>query len=201
MYIAMALSPKSTSRAKAIVPVSLDVSASRYARNYTLLEMAWRIVWSACGPAFRLSPRLFWGWRNSLLRGFGAKIGRGVRVDPSVKVFAPWNLSIGADTSIGYDAVLYNLGEIVIGSRVTISQRAHLCAGTHDYSDAQMPLRKLPITVGDEVWVCADVFVGPNVHIGSQAVLGARAVVVRDVPAGAVVAGNPAQFIKSRVIK
>lgn len=178
----------------------LDVSGCREARNYSARELCLRVLWAACGPAFRWSPRLLWGWRSGLLRMFGAKVGRRVRVDPSVRVFAPWNLEIGSDSSVGYDAILYDIGRISIGDRVTISQRAHLCAGTHDYTDARMPLKKMPIVIGDEAWVCADAFVGPGVRIGPRAVAGARAVVMRDVPEAAVVAGNPARVIKSRTI-
>jgi putative colanic acid biosynthesis acetyltransferase WcaF len=178
----------------------LDVSGCRETRNYSIRELVLRVLWAACGPAFRWSPRLLWGWRSGLLRLFGAKVGSRVRVDPSVRVFAPWNLEIGSDSSVGYDVILYNLGPISIGDRVTISQRAHLCAGTHDYTDARMPLQKVPIAIGDEAWVCADAFVGPGVHIGPRAVAGARAVVMRDVPEAAVVAGNPARVIKCRTI-
>lgn len=179
---------------------SLDVAACRRTRNYSNRELFLRLLWAACKPAFRWSPRLLWGWRSGMLRIFGAKVGRNVRVDPSVRIFAPWNLTIGSDSSIGYDAIVYDLGSISIGDRVTISQRAHLCAGTHDYTDARMPLRKAHISIGNEVWVCADAFVGPDVSIGPRAVVGARAVAMRDVPDAAVVAGNPARVIKSRII-
>jgi putative colanic acid biosynthesis acetyltransferase WcaF len=135
-----------------------------------------------------------------LLRLFGAKVGLNVRIDPSAMIFAPWYFEIGADSSVGYDVLVYNLGSIQIGERVTISQSAHLCAGTHDYTDPRMPLRKTPIKVMDEAWVCADAFVGPNVCIGRRAVVGARAVVVRDVAEDTVVAGNPAVRVKTRVI-
>lgn len=179
---------------------TLDVTGCRSARNYSNGELLLRVLWAVCQPAFRLSPRLFWSWRRGLLRIFGARLGRNVRVDPSVRIFAPWQLVIGSDSSVGYDAILYNLGGIRIGDRVTISQRAHLCAGTHDYTDPGMPLRRATITIADEAWVCADAFVGPNVSVGQQAVVGARAVVMRDVPAAAVMAGNPAVKIKTRTI-
>ena len=179
----------------------LDVLACRNTRNYSNRELVLRVLWAACGPAFRWSPRLLWWWRVWMLRAFGAKVGRNVRADPSIRVFAPWHLTIGADSSIGYDAIVYNLGSIAIGDRVTISQRAHLCAGTHDYTNVRMPLRKASIAIGDEAWVCADAFVGPDVQVGPRAVVGARAVVMRDVPAAAVVAGNPARVIKTRTIK
>lgn len=177
---------------------SIDVSGCRALRNYSLREYCLRLLWAAAHPAFRYSPRLLWGWRAALLRAFGAKLGHHVRLDPTAVVFAPWNLQIGCDSSVGYDAILYNLGPIRIGERVTISQRAHICAGTHDYTNRLMPLRKTPITIEDDVWVCADAFVGPNVTVGKRAVVGARAVVVRNVPEDAVVAGNPAVRIKSR---
>lgn len=178
----------------------LDVTGCRKTRNYSNRELCLRLLWATCSPAFRWSPRLLWQWRSGLLRLFGATVGKNVRVDPSVRVFAPWNLRIGSDSSVGYDAILYNLGSISIGDRVTVSQRAHLCAGTHDYTDARMPLRRASIAIGDEAWVCADAFVGPDVHVGTRAVVGARAVVMRDVPESAVVAGNPARVIKSRTI-
>lgn len=127
-----------------------------------------------------------------LLRLFGARIGRQVHVHPSVHVFIPWQLEIGDWSSIGFDALIYNLGPARIGERVTISQRAHLCGGTHDYRDATMPLIKSPIVVGDDVWICADAFIGPGVNVGAGAIVAARAVVVRDVEANTVVGGHPA---------
>jgi putative colanic acid biosynthesis acetyltransferase WcaF len=110
----------------------------------------------------------------------------------------PWELTIGDWSSIGEDALIYNLGHVTVGQAVTISQRAHLCAGTHDYTREDMPLLKLPIAVEDRAWICADAFVGPAVTVGEGAVLGARAVATKDVAPWAVVAGNPARRIGSR---
>jgi len=103
-------------------------------------------------------------------------------------------------SSIGEGALIYNLGPVTIGKSVTISHRAHLCAGTHDYRKPDMPLLKVPIEIQDQAWICADAFVGPGVVIGEGAVVGARAVVMHDVESWTVVAGNPAQFIKKRVL-
>jgi putative colanic acid biosynthesis acetyltransferase WcaF len=155
-------------------------------------------MWAACGPLFRFSPRLLWGWRRFLLRLFGAKVGRNVHILPSVRVFIPWNLEIGDWSSVGFDALIYNLGPVRIGEKVTVSQRAHLCAGSHDFRDPAMPLTKPPIEIGDEAWICADAFVGPGVSVGKRAVVAARAVVVRNVGEGEIVGGNPAKGIGKR---
>lgn len=176
----------------------LDIHENRKAAKYSSQELLLRVLWALCMPFFRYSPRLCWAWRRWLLRGFGAKVGRNVHIFPSVQIFAPWHFVIGDDSSVGFDAVIYNLGKVEIGERVTVSQRAHLCAGTHEYENPTLPLLKVPIIVQDEVWICADAFVGPGVLVGSGAVVGARAVVVRDVEPLAVLAGNPATTLKKR---
>jgi putative colanic acid biosynthesis acetyltransferase WcaF len=176
----------------------LDISANRTAVKYTRKELCLRVLWGLGKLAFRFSPRLCFGFRRWLLRLFGAGVGIRVHVYPSALIYYPWNLVIGDNSSIGEWALIYNLGKVTIGERTTISQRVHLCAGTHDYRKADMPLIKPPIVIGDEVWVCADVFVGPNLTIDHRAIIGAASVVVKDVAASTIVAGNPASFLKKR---
>lgn len=156
------------------------------------------MLWALVQPAFRLSPRPLWGWRRLMLRLFGARIGREVHIHPSVRITIPWNLHIGDLAAVGDDVRLYALGRIEIGRRATISQGAHLCAGTHDYRRAEFPLVKSPIAIGDDAWICADAFVGPGVRIAEMAIVGARSVVVRSVGIGSIVAGNPAIHLKQR---
>lgn len=133
-----------------------------------------------------------------MLRLFGAQIGSNVHICPSVNILIPWNLTIGDETAIGDRAILYALGSITIGERVTVSQGSHLCAGTHEWRNPEMLLQKLPITIEHDSWICADAFLGPDVTIGARAIVGARAVVMRDVQAGSIVAGNPAREIGKR---
>lgn len=134
-----------------------------------------------------------------MLRVFGAKVGRDVHVYPTARITIPWNLTLGDGCAVGDHAILYALGPITLGPRAVVSQYAHICAGSHDWRDPAMPLTRPPITLGADVWVCADVFVGPGVTVANGAILGARATVVRDVPSNTIVAGNPAQTIGSRV--
>ncbi len=135
-----------------------------------------------------------------MLRRFGAKIGRGVHIYPSATIDFPWNLGAGDESAIGEHAFVYNLGRVTIGGRVTISHRAHICAGTHDHTKPDFPLLRPPITIGPEAWVCANAFVGPVLTIGERAILGARTVALKDVNPWTIVVRNPARKSKRREI-
>jgi putative colanic acid biosynthesis acetyltransferase WcaF len=124
-----------------------------------------------------------------------------VNTYPSTRIYFPWNLTVGDWSAIGEEVLIYNLGPVTLGKKVTISHRAHLCAGTHDYTRPELPLIKPPIEIGDQAWVCADAFVGPGVVVGEGAVVGARAVVMKNVEPWTVVAGNPARFVRKRELK
>ena len=151
-----------------VAAATFDMAANRRSQKWTRKEQMGRIFWALVQPLFRLSPSFFWCWRRILLRCFGARIARNVHIHPSVRVTIPWNLEVGEWSAIGFDAVIYNLGPVRLGRRVTISQRVHLCAGTHDFRDAAMPLEKPPITINDDAWICADAFVGPGVNVGAS---------------------------------
>ena len=164
----------------------------QYGKNYSKKEYILRILWGFAYPFFRYSPRLFYGWRNTILRVFGAKIGNGVKIYPSAKITFPWKLEIGKKSVISWEVIVYNLGSIKIGEECIISQYVHLCAGTHDYKSPGFELIKSSITIGDHVWIAADAFISPDISIGNNAVVGARSVVVKNVPKNTIVAGHPA---------
>lgn len=158
-----------------------------------------RVIWGWVYIIFfRYSPRPFHAWRSFLLRIFGAKLGRHVHIYPSVKIWAPWNLAAGDRVGVGDFAVLYNQDLITIGGDAVISQGVHLCTGTHDYTTPEHRLFTRPIYIGAFAWICAEVFVHPGVRIGDGAVISARAVVVKDMPAWMVSAGHPCHPIKKR---
>ncbi|WP_372922129.1 acetyltransferase [Roseovarius sp.] len=174
----------------------IDARANRKALKWSRREQLMRVLWGLAMPLFRLSPRIFWGWRRMLLRAFGARIGTEVHVYPTARITMPWNLEIGEMAAVGNHAILYALGPIRIGPRATVSQYAHLCAGTHDINRADRPLLKPPIVIGADAWVATEAFVGPGVSIGPHAIVGARAVVTKDIAPAHVVAGNPARTIR-----
>jgi len=179
----------------------LNIAGNRAGQKYPLCVQLMRLAWGLGRILFRMVPRPLYAPRRVLLRCFGAKVGRKVNIANTATIYFPWNLEIGDWSAIGEYAYIYNLGNVAIGEKATVSQRAHLCAGSHDYADPALPLLTPPISVGDQAWVCADAFVGPGVGIGEGAVVGARAVVVKDVEPWVLVAGNPARAIKTRVLR
>ena len=157
--------------------------------------LLWQIVQATL---FGLSPQPFFAWRRWLLRLFGAKIGRKVLFRPTARVTYPWKIEVGDFSWIGDHVELYSLDRISIGRNSVISQRSYLCTGSHDIHDVKFSYITAPISIGDQVWIAADVFVAPGVTVNSGAVVGARSTVFSDIPGEAVAFGEPARVVRSR---
>lgn len=121
-------------------------------------------------------------WRVSLLRAFGASIGKAVVIKPHVIIKFPWRLTVGDHSWIGEGVWIDNLAPVVIGSHACISQGAYLCTGSHDWRQPTFDLITKPISIGANAWVCAKSMVAPGVTIGEGAVVGLGAVATSDVP-------------------
>lgn len=132
---------------------------------------------------------------------FGAIIGKGVRIQGGAKVWQPWRFRIGDNSWIDGGVSLYAVDDIKIGSNAVISEGAFICTASHDIRSETFDLVTKPVEIGDSVWIGARAIVLPGVKIGEGAVVGAGAVVSRDVAPWTVVAGNPAKFIKKRELK
>ncbi|MCH6234041.1 WcaF family extracellular polysaccharide biosynthesis acetyltransferase [Cognataquiflexum rubidum] len=170
--------------------------------SFSLKNRLGRVLWSVFYVLFfRFTPNPLHSWRSFVLRMFGAKVGKGVHVYPSVKIWAPWNMEFGDHCGIGNGAILYSQGKIHIGQRAVISQGSHLCAGTHDFTKTGFPLITKPIYIGDQAWLAAETFMHPGVTVGEGAVIGARSVVTKDMPAWMVCSGFPCKPIKPRVME
>lgn len=166
---------------------------------YSLKEYAIRAAWVYLGsPLFRLSFRKANRFRRVLLGMFGAKLAPTAVTKPTTIIRHPWLLSMGEHSCLAEGVEVYNLGPISIGDHSVVSQHTYLCAGTHDYTVRSLPLQRPPIRIGSGVWICARSFIGPNVTIGDNAIVGAGAVVTKDVPAGMIAAGNPAKVLRAR---
>ena len=139
---------------------------------YPLKDYIRRFAWERVQSLFiRTSSRRAERWRRFWLRRFGARISSNSYTKASTRIWHPWLLTIGNYSTVSEGTVIYNLGQVTIGDHTVLSQ---------------------------DVYVCAGAFIGPGVTIGDNSVVGARAVVMKDVPPGVVVAGNPARVIKPR---
>ncbi len=173
---------------------------------WTLGEKLRRALWVLVqGTLFRWSPRPFHAWRRALLAAFGARFptvpdAPPARISPRARVHFPWKLEMHPGAMVGPGVHLYNLAPITLRLGANLSQDVHLCAGSHDFARWTMPLVAGPIVVGENVWIAAEVFVGPGVTLGELAVIGARSVVMRDQPPRMVCAGNPCRALRPRPI-
>lgn len=123
--------------------------------------------------------------RPRILRAFGATVGEGVFIRHRVRVLWPWKLQIGDYSWIGEDVWLLNLEPITIGSNVCISQAVLLITGSHDRRSPTFEYDNAPITVDDGAWLAVRATVLRGVTIGEGAIIGASALVTRDVAPGA----------------
>lgn len=159
--------------------------------------LLWDCVWALLCA---WTPKPANPWRLLVLRAFGATIIGKPFVHQRARIQIPWNLTLRHRAALGDRANCYTLGRIDIGEGATIAQEAYLCTGTHDFASAAMNLLTGPITVEPNVFVAARAFVMPGLTLGANAVVGACAVVTKDVAPGTIVAGNPARRVGRRAI-
>ena len=179
--------------------IDLSQYHNALSRNNQVIRLLWTVVW---GLLARPLPRSVGsGWKRLLLRLFGARIAPTAVVYSSAKVYYPANLTMEAYSCLASDVDCYNVAPVTIGANTTVSQGAYLCTASHDITDPLNHLITAPIVIEDQAWIGAKAFIGMDVTIGQGAVVGATASVYRDVEPWTVVGGNPAKFLKKRVIK
>ena len=168
-------------------------------KHFSLRHRLYRALWIACWTLLAAwTPPPLHGWRCAILRLFGARVGRSVRVYARAKIWYPPNLTLDDGAVIGWQSVIYCQAPIVLGRNAIVSQHAHLLAATHDVDAADFPLVARPIHIGPEAWVAARAIVGPGVALGRGAVLGAGGVAFSDIPDWEIHIGNPARFLRMR---
>ena len=171
------------------------LNSPTFSNSNKLMRLLWLFTYLIF---FRFSPVPLFGYRRFILLMFGAKLQSGARIYPSVKIWLPSNLTMKTGSTLGARVNVYNQGRITICENAIISQDVSLCASTHDYNDATHPLLLSPIVIFNDVWVCAEAFIGPGVKLAVGSVVGARAAVVRNTDAWGVYAGNPATRVNDR---
>ncbi len=169
--------------------------------TYSSRHKLGRLLWGVISVLlYRPTPRNCHAWRRFLLKCFGAKIGPGAKPFPAARIWAPWDLTMEKNSTLGDYVDCYTQAPIILREGCTVSQYTFLCTGTHDYTRLELPHLVAPIEIGKYAWVTAQCFIGPGVTVGEGAVVGVRSSVFADVPPWTVVAGTPAKVMKKREI-
>ena len=162
----------------------------------------WRAAWFFVGsPLVRSHLVPSSALRVAILRLFGARIGERVVIRHHVNIKYPWHLSVGDDTWIGERVWIDSLTSVRIGSNACLSQGAFLCTGNHNWSDPGFGLMIAPVQLNDGAWAGAMSILTPGAVLGTGAVAAAGSVISGTVPDFEIYAGNPAVFLKKRVLR
>jgi putative colanic acid biosynthesis acetyltransferase WcaF len=170
---------------------TIDIGASR------VKQLSWYLV----NILFFKNPfNIFSSLKAALLRSFGAELGKGVVIKPSVNIKFPWKLRIGNHSWIGEEVWIDNLSEVVIGNNVTLSQGCLLLTGSHNHASTRFDFLSLPIVLEDGVWIGAKAVVAGGITCYTHSILGIHAVAERDLDAYTIYKGNPAIPVMIRTI-
>ena len=137
--------------------------------------------------------------RDRLLHDLLGEVGEGVVVKPPFRCDYGSSIEIGARTFVNYGCVMLDVAPIRIGVACQLATGVQLLTAAHPIDPE---VRRLgweygePIAIGDNVWLGGGVVVCPGVTIGDDTVVGAGAVVTRDLPPRVVVVGNPARVLR-----
>ena len=179
------------------------VDLGKYSNSwYNPGSSAKRAIWYLINILFFKSsiptPHRF---KTLLLRTFGADVGRGVIIKPSVNIKYPWFLKIGNNVWIGENAWIDNLADIQIGDNVCISQGAFLLTGNHNYKKVTFDLTTQPIEVEDGVWIGAKAVICPGVTLGAHCVISVGSIVSKNTDPYGIYSGVPSVLVGKRVIE
>ncbi len=139
--------------------------------------------------------------RSCLAKGFVSYCGRNVNLQKRA-VFST-RLEIGDNSSIGIDCFVQ--GKVKIGANVMMGPQVLIYTQNHNHERTDIPMilqgyeNEKMVCIGDDVWIGSRATILPGVTIGKGTIIGASAVVTKDVPDYSVVAGNPAKVVKCRV--
>ena len=158
-----------------------------------------RVIWLPVSRFFFLTG---FPWpssmKQSILRFFGAKIGRGVVIKPCVRIKYPWNLVVGDHCWIGENVWIDNLGKVSLGNHCCLSQSALILSGNHNFKKSSFDLMIGDITLEDGVWIGARASVGPGVTCGSHSVLTMGSTATSNLQPWMIYQGNPAKVKAQR---
>ena len=127
-------------------------------------------------------------------------VGEGVDIRPPLRVDYGHNITIGDGSWVNFGLTALDVAPIVIGQDVLIGPNCSLYTAIHPTEPGPRRAKwesAAPITLGDNVWLGRSVVVCPGITIGENSIIGAGAVVTRDIPANSIAVGNPARVIRA----
>lgn len=131
---------------------------------------------------------------------FLAYVGKDVNIERGAQITS--KMRVGDRSGVGINAMMH--GEVIIGDNVMMGPECIVYTRNHAFADVNIPMRdqgfseEHPVIIGNDVWIGGRVIILPGVKVGDGAIIGAGAVVTKDVPDYAIVGGNPAKVIKYR---
>lgn len=178
-----------------------DPTAGSNRRTRTVKEFVWRGI---NATLFRFSPFFCHGWRRLLLRCFGASIPDTATVARSVVINQPWNLFMGEKSMIGAHSWVMCFAPVRIGARVVISEYVKILTGSHETNAPDFKPIWSGIEISDDCWIAVGATLASGGHrrlkVGRGAVIAAGSVVFSNVLSNAVMIGNPAAQLTTRVV-
>lgn len=139
--------------------------------------------------------------RIRLLKLFGAKVGVKCNLKAGVFIRYPWNLEMGDYVAMGEYAFIDNVGKIIIGNHVTISQGGMILSASHNYKDPAFNITVHTTILEDGVWICSRAVVCPGLTCGSHSILTVSSIATKNLEPYFIYSGNPAVSIRERIIE
>jgi putative colanic acid biosynthesis acetyltransferase WcaF len=170
---------------------TIEIGASRFKQ----------VSWYFINIIFFKNPfNIFSSLKTTLLKLFGARLGKGVVIKPAVNIKYPWKLRVGDYSWIGEEVWIDNLSEVIIGNNVNLSQGCMLLTGSHDHTKERFDFLSFPIVLEDGVWIGARAVVSGRVTCRSHSILGLNSVAEKDLEPYTIYKGNPAVPVITRTI-
>jgi putative colanic acid biosynthesis acetyltransferase WcaF len=183
-------------------PAQRSVDLEKFTTGDYFAGPRWKVILWYIINAFIFDSTIPWPYifKVSLLRFFGATIGKGIIIKTNVRIKYPWKLRVGDNCWIGESVWIDNLASVHIGNNVAVSQGAMLLTGNHDYSRVDFPYRLGEIVLEDGVWIGARSVVCPGVTCESHSILTVNSVANRNLQSFGIYGGNPAIHLRQRII-
>lgn len=173
----------------------LKPSKSAFTKKTKIKLALWLIVQNTL---FRWSPHKLNKFRIWLLNSFGANIKTTCFIHAKATIYMPWNVTMGNNSAIDFDALIYSLDKVVIGDFVSISYKVNINTGSHDHSDPEFALITKPVYIKSGAFIGTESYISPGVTIGQMTVIGARSVITKDMPSDMICFGHPCKPYKKR---